>query len=168
MVALQKNFFQKGEVWQFWPDFTIYVMAATLNILMKGISAEAYTLSILLLKAYSAALQRAPRHHCVSTLWDTVQIQLLLEISKIIKGTRQQRKDGRKKNMKEATWASCKQIHAHSSLLKGVPFPMWCVIFSTRLIWRNYLRAFLFQESKVAEVHPFCYKFATFQYTQGT
>lgn len=165
MVALHKIFFQKGEVWQFWPDFAVYAMAATLNILMKGISAEAYTLSFLLLRAYSAALQRAPRHHCVSTLWDTAQIQLLLGISKIIKGTRQQRKDGRKKNVKEATRASCKQIHAQSSLLKGVHFSMWYFIFSTRLIWHNYLRAFLFQESNVAEVYPFCYKFATFQYT---
>lgn len=84
-------------------------------------------LSFLLLRAHSEALQRAPRHHCVSTLWDAVQMQLLLGISEIIKGTRQQRKDGRKKNMKEATQASCKQIHAHSSLLKGVPFSMWYV-----------------------------------------
>lgn len=104
--------------------FAVYVMAATLNILMKAISAEAYTLSFLLLKAYSAALQRTPRHHRVSTLRNTVQIELLLGISKIIKGTRQQRKNGRKKNVKEATRASCKQIHAHSSLLKGVSFSM--------------------------------------------
>lgn len=127
MVAWHKIFFQKGKVWQFWPDFAVYVIAATLNTLMKGISAEAYTLSFLLLRAYSAALQRAPRHHCVSTLRDTVQMQLLLGISEIIKGTRQQRKDGRKKNVKEATHASCKEIHAHSSLLKGVSFSMWYV-----------------------------------------
>lgn len=164
MVALHKIFCQKGEVWQFWPDFAIYVMAATLNILMKGISAEAYTLSFLLFRAYCAALQRAPRHCCVSALRDTVQMQLLLGISKIIKGTRQKRKGGREKNVKEATPASCKQIHAHSSLLKGVPFSMWYVIFSTRLIWWNYLRAFLFQESTVAEVYPLCYKFSTLQY----
>lgn len=165
MVALHKIFFQKGEVWQIWPDFAVYVVAATLNILMKGISAEAYTLSFLLLRAYSAVLQRAPRHHCVYTLWDTAQIQLLLGISRIIKGTRQQRKDGRKKNVKEATRASCKQTHAHSSLLKSLRSSMWCITFSTRLIWRNYLRAFLFQESNIAEVYPFGYKFATFQYT---
>lgn len=112
------------EVWQFWPDFAIYMMAAALNILMKGILAEAYTLSFLLLRAYSAALQRAPRHHCVSVLWDTVQIQLLLGISKIIKGKIQQRKYGRKKNVTEATPVSCKPIHAHSGLLKGVSFSM--------------------------------------------
>lgn len=64
----------------------------------------------LLLRAHSAALQRAPRHQCVSILWNAAQIQLLLGISKIIKGRIQQRKYGRKKNVTEAIQVSCKCI----------------------------------------------------------
>lgn len=165
MVALQKILFQKGEVWQFWPDFAIYAMAATLKILMKGISAGAYTLSFLLLRAYSAALQRAPRHHCVSTLWDTVQIHLLLGISKIIKGTRQQRKDRRKKCERGNTSLLQTNTCTFKSVKRCTFFYVICCFSSTRLTWQNYLRAFLFQESNVIEVYPFCYKFATFQYT---
>lgn len=122
-------------------------MAAALNIMMKGISTEPYILSFLLLRDYSAALQRALRHCCVSILWDTVQIQLLLGISKIIKGKIQQSKCGRKKNVAEATQVSWKATHAHSGSVKRRTF-FHVISFSHLQGWFDGITPELFYSKK--------------------
>lgn len=114
---------------------------------MKGISTEAYILSFLLLRDYSAALQRALRHCCVSILWGTVQIQLLLGISKIIKGKIQQSKCGRKKNVAEATQVSWKATHAHSGSVKRRTF-FHVISFSHLQGWFDGITPELFYSKK--------------------